>query len=72
MKAYDKSLPEDEETISEKIYHLVHVLLLDDPEDEEAKMEEEDRQRAAQREAERLAELNKPDLDERGEPIEEL
>lgn len=76
---------EKNETISSKLYDLVHVLLLDDPEDEEAKakaaadMLEEEQRQAAEAAGTTVAEVAKqaapkvqPDLDEYGEEIEEL
>ena len=77
---------EKNETVSAKLYDLVHVLLLDDPEDEEAKakavaeqLEEEQKAAAAAsaapstvEEAPKVAPKKVVDLDEYGEEIEEL
>lgn len=86
VREFDRT--EENETVSAKLYDLVHVLLLDDPEDEEANAKAQTDQQASQSASEANGDqpisaatnsapepakpAPKPDLDEYGEEIEEL
>lgn len=64
---------EKNEVLSTKLYDLVHVLLLEDPEDEEAKAKAHEEMLEEQGKSEPEPPKKKqPDLDEYGEEIEEL
>jgi hypothetical protein len=64
---------ENNEVISSKLYELVHVLLLDDPEDEEANEQAKiDAEQAQQASSSAPPKPAPKDIDEYGEEIEEL